>query len=268
MFQNIQNQEEQYNNKDVELNKENIKDVLVRLFTKQNILLYIISFMISTISFGENINPFAIAILAAVCSNDVPMGIIYILTLIGTGIGFGKEGLIIYFLTSLIFIVTLSMFKVKVNVKNGNKKLGVRICVASTIAQIVKLAFGKILIYDILTIVTSVVAIAIFYKIFETAVRVIKDSEEKKAFAVEEILATSVLIAIAIAGFKDILIFGYSVRNILSIFIVLVLGWQNGILIGGSTGIIIGLIMGIVTGDNILQISTYAISRNDSRITK
>lgn len=260
MFQNIQNEEKQNNYEDVEIEKENIKDILKGIVKKQNLILYIISFMISTVGFGNNINPFAPAMLAAVCSNNIPMGIIYILTLIGTGIGFGKDGILIYFLTSLIFIVTLSMFKIKVDTKNENKKLCLRICVATAIAQIIKMAFGKILIYDLLISITSIIAVGIFYKIFEAAVRVIKDSEFKKAFAIEEVLAASLLIAISVAGFKEILIFGFSLKNILSILIVLILGWQNGILVGGTTGIIIGFVLGIIGNGDIGQISSYAIS--------
>ena len=97
MFQNIQNDNIDYNQEDVEFKNKKIIDVLKGLLTKQNIIFYIISFMISTVGFGDNINPFAIALLAAVCSNNVPMGIIYILSLIGTSIGFGKDGLLVYF---------------------------------------------------------------------------------------------------------------------------------------------------------------------------
>ena len=55
----------------------------------------------------------------------------------------------------------------------------------------------------------------IFYKIFEAAIRVIKDFGIKKAFSIEEILSCSLLFAIAVAGFKDITIFAYSLKNIL-----------------------------------------------------
>lgn len=260
MFQNIQDDNVQYQEEDVKFKNKKIIDVIKGLLTRQNIILYIISFMISTVGFGKDINPFAIAILAAVCSNNIPMGIIYILSLVGTGIGFGKDGLLIYFLTSLIFIVMLSLFKIKINEENENKKLAMRVCIATAIGQVVKLLFGKILVYDVLISITYVLAVGIFYKIFETAVRVIRDSKIKSAFSIEEVLAVSLLIAIAVAGFKDILIFGFSLKNILSILIILVLGWQNGVLVGGVAGITIGLVLGIIGSGDIIQIASYAIS--------
>lgn len=260
MFQNIRNDNIEYNQEEVELKNKKVIDVLKGLLTKQNIILYIISFMISTVGFGDNINPFAIALLAAVCSNDVPIGIIYILSLVGTWVGFGKDGLLIYFLASLIFIGSLYLFKIRINEKTDNKRLGKRVCMAVFCAQAIKLLFGRILVYDILISITYVIAVGIFYKIFEGAVRVIKNSKEKKAFAIEEVLAASLLISIAVCGFKDTLVFGYSLRNILSILVVLVLGWQNGILVGASSGIIIGLVLGIIGSGDITQIASYAIS--------
>lgn len=262
MFQNIQDNEEQYNNiEDVEeKNNINIKKILKDLFTKNNMLLYIISFMVSTIGFGEDINPFSIAILAAVCSNNIPIGVVYILTLIGTGIGFGKDGLLVYFFTSLIFIITLSMSKIKYDDKNNNKKLCIRVCLATAITQLLKLMMGRILVYDVLVSITYIIAVAIFYKIFESSVRVIRDLKDKKVFSVEEVLATSLIIAIAVTGFRDILIFGYSLKNVLCILIVLVLGWQNGVLVGATAGITIGLVVGIIGGGDIIQIASYAIS--------
>lgn len=260
MFQNVLNDNDQENYYEIEEDKNGIKNIIKKLFGKQNLIIYIISFMISTIGFGDGINPFAIAILAAVCSNDIPIGVVYIVSLIGTGIGFGKEGLLTYFLTSVIFMLLISMFKVKVDEITDNKKFTKHICFATAITKIASLFFGKILIYDILMAIIFVISVGIFYKIFEAAIRVIKDFGIKKAFSIEEILSCSLLFAIAVAGFKDITIFAYSLKNILSILIVLILGWQNGVLVGATSGITIGLVLGLIGGGDVVQIASYAIS--------
>lgn len=260
MFQNVLNDYEQENYYEIDEEKSQIKNIIKKLFGKQNLIIYIISFMISTIGFGNGINPFAIAIFAAVCSNDIPIGVVYILSLIGTGIGFGKEGLLTYFLTSVVFMLLISMFKVIVDEITDNKKFTKHICFAAAITKIASLFFGKILIYDILMTAIFVMSVGIFYKIFEAAIRVIKDFGIKKAFSIEEILSCSLLFAIAVAGFKDITIFAYSLKNILSILIVLILGWQNGVLVGGTSGITIGLVLGLIGGGDVVQIASYAIS--------
>ena len=68
------------------------------------------------------------------------------------------------------------------------------------------------------------------------------------------------MVAIAVSAFKDITIFNYSVRNILSVFIVLFLGWQNGMLIGATSGVIIGSVIAVVQNGDPILIAAFAIS--------
>lgn len=85
MFQNIveEEREEKVSQEEIKIDKkENIKNILTKLFTKQNILVYILSFMLSMVSGINGMAPFGLAIFAAALSNAVPAGIIYILTLI------------------------------------------------------------------------------------------------------------------------------------------------------------------------------------------
>lgn len=87
MFQNIV-EEEKEEDVVIEENefkeKINIKEIIKKLCTKQNILVYIISFMLSTISTVNGIAPFGLAIFAGALSNGLPAGVIFIITLIGT----------------------------------------------------------------------------------------------------------------------------------------------------------------------------------------
>ena len=83
MFQNIdKNYEENDINYEEEINrKQTIKEVIQKNFTKQKIILYIICFMISQVSFGasESLNPFGVALLAAILSSSNPIGIPFII---------------------------------------------------------------------------------------------------------------------------------------------------------------------------------------------
>ena len=90
MFQNIaveDKNEEDVIEENEQREKIDINSLLKKLFTKQNIMVYIISFMLSTVSTVSGIAPFGLAIFAASLSNGLPAGIVFILTLIGTGIG-------------------------------------------------------------------------------------------------------------------------------------------------------------------------------------
>ena len=68
------------------------------------------------------------------------------------------------------------------------------------------------------------------------------------------------LLAIAVSALGDFSIYGFSIRNILSILIVMFLGWKNGILIGTTTGVAIGVTLGVIAGTEPIMIAAYAIS--------
>ena len=259
MFQNINANTDYVEEK--QKNRGDLKENFIKQnFSKQAVLIYILTFMVSTVKFGNDMAPFAIAVLAAITANNIPILIPYIMTCIGTFIGFGASGLLTYILTSLIFMA-LSIFVIpKINEVTEQKRLMPHLIVATFLVQIVKILFGPILIYDILASILFTIITGIFYKIFNSSISVIKDSKTKKAFAIEELIGTSLLIAIAISAFREISIFGFSIRNILSVLIVLILGWQNGILVGATSGVTIGVVIAIIQNGDPVQIAAFAIS--------
>lgn len=259
MFQNI-NVDTGYIDEN-EIKTKRIKQKFIKEnLSKQNIILYLISFMVSTVQFGNGLAPFAIAIIAAMLSNNIPIIITYLLMCIGTFIGFGGSGLLIYILTSLILVAFSIFLTPKIDESTNQKNLTPHLIVSCFIVQVLKIMMGPVLIYDVLLAVVYTIVTVIFYKIFLSSVLVIKESKIKKAFSIEEIIGTSLMVAIAVSAFKDITIFNYSVRNILSVFIVLFLGWQNGMLIGATSGVIIGSVIAVVQNGDPILIAAFAIS--------
>ena len=195
--------------------------------------------------FGQEFAPFALAIFAAVCSNKIPAGIVFIVTCIGTFIGFGINGFLSYLLMTLIFIVAMLIVRPKYQdeTRNEKQKLGKYVLLSAFIVQAGKMLFGMFLVYDLITSIMLSILTYIFYKIFVNSITVIKEYGIKKAFTVEEIMGTSMLICIAFYSLHWINILGISITNVLSIMIVLFLGWRNGILVGATSGITIGMVM-------------------------
>ena len=100
----------------------------------------------------------------------------------------------------------------------------------------------------------------ILYKVFVNALVVFSEAGIKKVFSIEEVMGSALLLAIAVNCLGNLSIFGYSIRNILSILIVLVMGWKNGMLVGATTGITIGTVLGILNGQDPTMLAAYAIS--------
>lgn len=144
--------------------------------------------------------------------------------------------------------------------RNEKIKLGKRIFFASLIVNVIKVFIKQFLIYDLLVAITVSMVVYIFYKIFVNALGLITNYNEKMAFSIEEVLASSLLSSIALCALQDIQILGFSIRNVLSIFIVLVLGWKNGILVGTTAGATIGVTLGIIANSEPMVVASYAIS--------
>ena len=267
MFQNISKDSDENLYEDVELNnKKDFKEIIKKLFDKKNIILYLITFIISMVGFSsENVLfsfvPFGLAIIAAAFSNGQPIGIMYVLSIIGTFLKFGLNNTLTYIITSLLFFVVVLFVRPHIQEGvNEQRKIGIHLFFSVFIVQVVPIFFGTFYVYDFLASMMLGMATYIFYKIFVSSIGMIQNLGHKKAFTIEEVMGTSLLLAITVSALGDFSIFGFSLRNILSILIVLALGWKNGILVGATSGITIGIVLGIICGSEPIMIAAYAVS--------
>lgn len=257
MFQNLDSGEEE-NIKVQNKTKINIKN----LFQEKNLFLYIISFMVSMVSFNGEFAPFGLAIFAACCSNRKPVGIVYALAVIGTLIkfGFGSTGLFI--LSSILFLGLVLIIRpnFEEDERNEKQKLGIYVFLSSFIVQAGKMIFSGFLIYDLLTSIAIGLITYIFYKIFVNSIIVISEYGDKQAFSIEEVMGASLLISIAFVSLNGLKFWGLSITNIFSVMLVLFLGWKHGMLVGATSGITIGMTLGIITSSLPILVASYAIS--------
>lgn len=261
MFQNIN--ESTVDNIYSSPKKEKKKlDIFTDVLAIRNISLYIISLMISMVGVSGSFSPFSIALLGACMSNSVPVLGIVVFGIIGNAIKYGINGTLQYLLTTLVLIITMFLIRPRANEEDKNEKLRLakNIFISTIIIQLAKIGMAGFTVYDILgTIAFSIIAV-VFYKIFVNSIIVIRDFSEKKAFSIEEVLGASLLLAISVGTFGKLAVFGFSIRNILSILIVLILGWKNGILVGTTSGVTIGVTLGVITNSEPIMIVAYAIS--------
>lgn len=269
MFQNISDNTKE---KDFEgelefvANERNATNIIKKNFSIPNIIIYVLSFMLSMIG-GTNspiftsISPYGFAITAAGFGARVPAAIICLVTLIGTTIKYGGSGFLFYILTLLIFVALLLIKKpVEQEEKNEKLKVGTQMAWSVFIVQMIKILFNGFLLYDVLYAMMITIATVALYKVFVNSLVVFKEINIKKVFSIEEVMGASLILALAVNCLGNLSVFGFSIRNILSILIVLVMGWKNGMLVGGTAGITIGTAVGILTGQEPVMIAAYAIS--------
>ena len=246
MFQNI----EGVVNNGQPYGKTKIKklSIFANVFELRNIAIYVISFMVSLIGLGGELSPFSISIFAACFANSIPLLGVAIVSVIGSSIKYGVTGALSYMLTALVMIATFFIIKPKYNEEERNEKVKVskNVFIASFLVQFAKTMMAGFTIYDLLVSITFSVVAVVFYKIFVNSLIVLQDFREKRAFSIEEVIGASLLISIAVSCFGELNIFGFGIRNILSILIVMILGWKNGILVGTTSGVTIGVTIGII----------------------
>ena len=260
MFQNINEDTIEINNK-AEKAKRNV-NIFSNVLTKENLAIYVVAFMMSLVGIGGDFSIFSISVLGACFASSVPALGVVAVSLLGNFIKFGVGGGLGYFLTTLVLIITLFIFKPRYNEEERNEKIkiGKNVFIATLLIQIIKIAMAQFTLYDVLASITLSIIALVFYKIFVNSIVVVQEFYEKRAFSIEEVIGASLMLAIAVGGIGDFSVAGFSIRNILSILIVMVLGWKNGMLIGTTSGVTIGVTLGVITNSEPIMIAAYAIS--------
>ena len=260
MFQNIADmgsEQESINNK-----TNDIKYRLKEIFKYQNVIIYILTLLLSTLTIKNQIMPFGLAMVAACVGETVPMIGVFLMALIGTAISMQKSAVSNFIVTSIIYFILVLFFKAKVAVEERNEvvKTGGKLFAACMIVSIIKCFTGIFLLYDVFMSIISSSIVYVFYKLFVNGLAFIKDFNIKKAFTMEELIAGVLIISLASLSLKDINIFSLNLSNIIIIFMIMVLGWKNGMVTGAVSGISIGLAISFVDGTSLVQISMFAIS--------
>lgn len=235
---------------------------LKEIFKYQNVIIYVLTLLMSTLSIKGEIVPFGLAMVAACVGESVPLIAVYIMSIIGTAIGSGATGIGNFIVTSIVYFLLVLIFRTKIAVEDRNEevKTGGKLFTSCLIVSIVKSFIGIFLVYDIFMAVISASIVYVFYKIFVNGLSFIKNLNIKKAFTLEELIAGVLIISIASVAFSGLNIFSLSISNILIIFMIMVLGWKYGMVVGAVSGIAIGLCTSLVDGTSFIQISMFAIS--------
>ena len=260
MFQNISKEIEEEDFTEEKNNKAKL--IMKNMFKLQNVFLYIITLAISTISIINGISPFGIAMFAAACSSGAVAFPVFISAMIGTFIGTGIQGTIIYIFNSIVFIALMMLVRPKWEYEEQNemRKLGMHLMSAIFLVQATQIFSASFMVSDVLETILKCLITYIFYKIFVNSIPVIEKLGTKVAFSAEEAIGTSIVIAIAICSLGDLNLFGFSIRNILCILLVLIWGWNNGGLIGTTTGVTLAVMLSLIGMGDTSLIAVYAIA--------
>ena len=115
MFQNI-------NEATIENEKKEIPRKWIQVINKNNIVIYLVTFMLSLVGVGGEFSLFSISMLGACFASAVPLLGIVVVSTIANIIKFGLGGALEYFLTALVLVATIFIINLNIMKKKETKK--------------------------------------------------------------------------------------------------------------------------------------------------
>lgn len=205
---------------------------------KEEVLLLLFGFLISRVSISGRLAPFGIGFLSAyllIRGNNIYLLISIILGYLSYG---GIKSLDYALAPVVIYFVNVKINEVE------NYPLA-RACLISSLLFLVlrfssTLLFRQFYIYDIFVLLFEGVLVFTFAYIFSFSLPI--ENINNKGFSNEKMICTFITLALVLSGLNNIWFFGLSLINILSIVIIVYLGYKKGVLIGVASGSVLGLI--------------------------
>ena len=260
MFQNIAEETMQNERENMKIDSKWVK-VFKELFKVQNIIIYILTLLISMITVKDTYIPLGIAMVAACLGSTVPIFLVYICSLVGTFVAAGGAEFTSVFWLSIVYFGLLAMFRAKICVEERNEiyKTGSRLFWAYLICNTIRNWGDTTLIYNLFISGITGGILYVFYKIFVNGIIIIKDFNKKKVFTVEETASGIAIIVLALSFFNSHIIDKLTISGIVGMFLIIILGWQKGMLAGVSTAVLSGIMLALVQAFDISNISIFIV---------
>ena len=228
--------------------------------TYEYLLIYAAAFFISRAVLLKNLMPFGIAFIIAVYSIlNIEVSIFVALSAAAGYLSlFNGSMSICHALVCLILILVMAALK------PNNKKSVIKLGLSGFILNFIFVLFinyifkDSIVLYNVIfTLLESIIVLASAY-IFTFGVPAFFSKTKRTILSKEEMICLSLIISLFISGFYDFKT-GFSIRNILAIFFILVNGFVEGADIGAAYGLTFGMISSISYGVNPAYLGVFGI---------
>lgn len=218
----------------------------IRIISTQVIILYIAAFFIARVFMLEALMPFGIAFFVAayavlnIEATFITGGII----ILGYFSTFNGYLSISHIISVVMLMLVMVIFKNKD--KNRILKMGFASFIINAVTYIffhIKFITGTLIMYDvILAILESTIIMASAY-IFIYGMPIYFESKKRRILSKEEMICLSFILAVIVAGIWNIEYMGVSLRNIVTLFIILGAGYVEGPGLGAAWGTILGMVL-------------------------
>ena len=201
--------------------------------------LILLGFMLGRSVILDFLNPFSIALLCASMINGLNILIVSLSILLGAFSLKNSEMLIWH----LFNIIPLLVFYFAINRTRIKKRI-----FFSILAPIISFAAGVFVfyvkdyyLYDILVLFIQSVMICALTNIYDKGLLLLTSFKRRKVLSTEEMVSATILIASLFLG-SSIFIWNLSVKNIISIFLILLFSYIGNTGVGAVSGTILGVL--------------------------
>lgn len=223
--------------KHIKWNIKTLKDSISDI-NRSTIVLIILAYFIGRASIMEGLTPFGIAFLAAYLTKYRSLSLVPIFVSLGI---LTVHGLDSYQYISTLWFIYFTYRILNPKFKESTVKSSVFAALALITFKSMYIILNDFYIYDlILTMFEGIIVFTLTY-IFAYSLPAIY-SDFNRVFSSEEIICGAIMLALAVSGLGNIIVFSMSIKNIIGIVIVLLLAYNKGPAIGTVVGITIGLV--------------------------
>ena len=223
------------------------------------ILYFLGSILISRVIMINLMAPFGIAfLLAGMMKADKKIPIVM-------GVGAALGYLSIFYAVKNVWmyiaqVVAITLFMYFYNVKSKNKKLIISMGIIFLLVILFnRFVFHVTMLLSIFNAFFELACIFPIYYIINYSITCIEDYKNKYLYSSEEVISMAITLSLFIAGTWGINIFGLSVRNIIALTFIVVIGYVKDASTGGACGVALGAIIGISSNNMVVFIGTYGV---------
>lgn len=219
-----------------------------QILRKKDVVLYFswifISFFIGRVVILDELAPFGVALYASFLLGKFHP-LIFLFS-IGAGIltvNFGIVGM--KHILSLFIIYIYGQAMGNRRKKLSRTKRGLVALISLITVDLIFLYFRGFVLYNlIIGILEGIIAFIMVY-IFSHTIDTLSMGQKRRILSNEEMICISVFISLIIVGFWDGKLFSLSLRNILSVYIILISAYVGGAGVGSAIGITVGFVLSL-----------------------
>ncbi|MBZ2174583.1 stage II sporulation protein E [Schnuerera sp. xch1] len=236
------------------LSKEKRRNEMIN-FNWEYLIPIALAFFISRASIIERLTPFGIAFMSAYILAGKYNIYVFISTILGIFSFHSINGLD-YMVTTTIVMILLNIIKSKETfsiIKSSIVTSGIFIFIKTLYLVI----FKEVFIYDLLIITFEGLLVFTMTYIFSYS---LSTNSEAKSYTNEKIICTFLTLALILLGIGSLSILEASLKNIISVLIILYFGYTEGAFIGSTIGITLGIVSYISQPEMPFILSIYGLA--------